>query len=505
MPHSFRWLVSLALVLTATVLPAAAQTPDVREIIVEGWLRRQPGAPVAVGRQPGASAAMGGSGTSGLRSEPSAQDSERARKALLADELLLHSMGVGSDGPALLKFFRKRTLTEADVQRLDQLIRQLSDDQFRAREKASAELIGLGRPVIAWLSKAQESFDPEVRKRAAACLAAIETNPGSALPAAAVRLIRQKRPEGTIAALLAYLPCALNDLVEEEILITLRALGARDGKLDHALLAALGDPHREKRSAAALVVGQLGNSNERPLVRRLLADADPKVRLRAAQGLIAGRELGAVPHLVALLADAPLDVARQAEDLLYRLAADRAPRVELDDTALARRRCRDSWNVWWTGNKDRLELTRGPDLVVLNPSRHAQEGVERFLRSFINSDLDDLRKVTELPFSDLAAGRVIRTPDALEKMLREMMNFRGEGGMSFSIRSVASYSEFFKGRAGALAAKYRRPEIRVVSVRLMFEDAQEADNSFSQTSLFFVRVGNGGQTRVIGVADEDVP
>ena len=61
-----------------------------------------------------------------------------------ADEQTLKAANLGTDGPALLDFFRKRTPTEANVKRITLLIKQLGDDSFAVREKASAELVSIG-------------------------------------------------------------------------------------------------------------------------------------------------------------------------------------------------------------------------------------------------------------------------------------------------------------------------------------------------------------------------
>src|SRR5262245_10884658 len=60
------------------------------------------------------------------------------------DEAALKEAKIGTDGPTLLHFFRQRVLPEADKQRVRTLIKQLGDDSFRVREKASAALVSLG-------------------------------------------------------------------------------------------------------------------------------------------------------------------------------------------------------------------------------------------------------------------------------------------------------------------------------------------------------------------------
>src|SRR5262245_13646998 len=60
------------------------------------------------------------------------------------DEQLLRGAEVPVDGPELLDFFRKRTLTEDDRKQVQAMIRQLGDDSFQVRQKALTDLVALG-------------------------------------------------------------------------------------------------------------------------------------------------------------------------------------------------------------------------------------------------------------------------------------------------------------------------------------------------------------------------
>ena len=51
---------------------------------------------------------------------------------------ILRAAKISMDGPSLLEFFRKRTLTPANRERIQSLIRQLGDKSFEVREQASA-------------------------------------------------------------------------------------------------------------------------------------------------------------------------------------------------------------------------------------------------------------------------------------------------------------------------------------------------------------------------------
>src|SRR5713101_8580149 len=63
------------------------------------------------------------------------------KPAVAADEALLKAAGLTGDGPALLDYFRKRTVQSVDPKKIKSLIKQLDDDSFQVRERASEELV----------------------------------------------------------------------------------------------------------------------------------------------------------------------------------------------------------------------------------------------------------------------------------------------------------------------------------------------------------------------------
>src|SRR5262249_51718939 len=65
------------------------------------------------------------------------------------EEKVLTDAKLASDGPSLLEFFRKRVLSAKQLERIDALIAQLGDEDFRHREHATAELKSLGTAALA--------------------------------------------------------------------------------------------------------------------------------------------------------------------------------------------------------------------------------------------------------------------------------------------------------------------------------------------------------------------
>lgn len=305
-------------------------------------------------------------------------------EVLAADERMLQTANMPADGPALLEFFRKRTVRADDWDRLKTLVRLLGDKSFQVRERASTELTDLGSIVVPLLRQALKDPDLEVARRAEECLRRIEQqNPGAALAGAAARLIGLHKPPGAAEVLLAYLPFADDELVADEVCNALSAMSGKDATIpvrigaasmaqvwmgltiglatlppETALLSALADRVPVRRAAAAEAVCRAGLSRHLPGVRKLLEDPDPLVRLRAGLALAYLREKVALPVLIDLLAVLPPGQAQRAELVLYQLAQDQAPPVPVGRDDAARRLCRDAWLAWWRAHGSAAELAR---------------------------------------------------------------------------------------------------------------------------------------------------
>ncbi len=277
-------------------------------------------------------------------------------------EKVLQDAGVGTDAAALLTFFRQRTPNDADREQMKAWVRQLGSDQYRLREDASRQLIQRGPPARTLLGRARRDPDAEIARRAALCLEEIDSGPGPALPAAAIHVLTQLRPAGATAALLAYLPFAEDEGVEEEIRAALVNLTPDSGPFDAALTKAVADAHPLVRAAAAHVLGRNRDATRRALVRPLLRDPDATVRWRTARALLLARDKDGVTTLIQLLEDAPPEVAARAEESLYLLAGEQAPAVSRDDAGTGNRReCRDAWQTWWQRHGDSVDWARVAD------------------------------------------------------------------------------------------------------------------------------------------------
>ena len=272
-------------------------------------------------------------------------------------EQTLKGAGVTTNSAGLLGFFRARTSSSEERARLAACVRQLGARSFAVRQKAEQSLARAGRLALPLLRPATKDPDIEIVRRAERVIAEIERNPDAVLVVSAARLLTVRRPVGAVEALLAYLPAANDEAAIDAVRTALAAIGVRGGKADRALLAALKDTEPARRTAAALAVGQ-ATPEQRKAVRPLLTDRDVSVRFAAATALVRAGDREALPSLLALLTDAPPELAGQAEDLLYQIAGNRAPPAIVTGDAVARRKCRAAWEAWWKANAKMVDWNR---------------------------------------------------------------------------------------------------------------------------------------------------
>lgn len=274
----------------------------------------------------------------------------------LSDAKALEVAGLSAEDPAgLIAYLRQRTLSDADMSKIQSVIRRLGSDDFDERLRASLDAERFGPAAVAPLRAAAEGDpDPEVAYRAADCLRRVEKVPHAAVAAAAVRALTTSKPPGTAGALLGFLPLADSVHVSDAICHTLAVVAVRDGKPDPDVVKALTDATAVRRAAAvvALIVAG-GRDRVAAVYPRLLqaaateTDPDAKFRMNFALAIDA-RESEAVGRLLTQLPDLPRGRLWQAEDLLLQLAGKDAPKAVLGRSTESRVTARDTWQDWWS-------------------------------------------------------------------------------------------------------------------------------------------------------------
>ena len=273
------------------------------------------------------------------------------------DQKTLQTVRVGVDAESILDYYRKRTFTEADPTKVKELIKDLGSKNFQVREKAHGELQKLGPAALVALKQAENNPQTETRRRAADLRQLIEAESQPAVQAASARLIRKLKPAKAAEVMLAYLPFTDSSAVDD-FAAALAAVAIREGKTEPALVKALTDKLPIKRSIAAQALVKAKAKDQLAAVRGLLKDTDAGVRLRVGLALAQNKEKEALPVLVNVMGDLPPEQLWQAEELLLRLAGDKAPSISLGTNEESRKACRDAWSKWFEANKDKIDLAK---------------------------------------------------------------------------------------------------------------------------------------------------
>jgi HEAT repeat protein len=267
-----------------------------------------------------------------------------------------HTWWVSIKDADLMEYFRARTLSDADRDKFEALIRLLGHDSYKVRQKAIRQLVAYRAAAVSLLTQALTSPDAEIRKNAEECLKIINKAPGAPLSATNARLMAYRKPAGALEVLLAYLPFADDESVIDEARNTLAILALPEGKPHQALIAALADKYPARRAAAAEALLRAGIDPRKTGTADLLKDVEPMVRLRVALALASVREKAAVPVLIDLLTQVSLEESWKVEEVLRRLADDKAPDLALDNDDGARKKCRDAWLAWWKERGAKIDM-----------------------------------------------------------------------------------------------------------------------------------------------------
>src|SRR5262249_25889161 len=253
---------------------------------------------------------------------------------------------------------------------------------------------------------------------------------------------------------------------------------------------------------AALVLGHSGPDALRAKVRELLkTETDARVRLRGAQGLLAGRDKRAVPMLLALLSDGPDEIAREASDLLSGLAGDKAP-AESPEGTEGRKKSRAAWDAWWKANEDKLDLAKAEaDLLWQSTNQRARAVVMQFHNALMKGDQKLLLRSIDVPFS-LTGGRPMTTRRELDHLF-DLGRNPNWPKMEFTTPQMMNLDEYLKSPGGQQMTEFigglPRSEIRVVvaSARLGPHNGKTS----VEKAAYVVRV-RGRRAHIIGIGDD---
>lgn len=299
-----------------------------------------------------------------------------ARAQDASDLSTLRSKSITATGPGALAYLKKRTPAEDTIKKIDKLIKDLDDDSPEVRDKATTAVAEFGPLARGKLAEAAKSKSAEVRRRARLALEKIPPTDDDAviLPAVA-RVLAATKPEGSLQAVLTFLPHIEKQDVADEVAGALAPLAVdKGGKADPLAVKALTSPSPVVRAAAGQALA--GVKAERVAVHKLLADANVGVRRRVALALLQARDKDAIPALIELTGNKSADDATAAEDALSSLAGEKAPAPVSDSDPKALEKTKANWARWWKEAGPKFDLAkadlnalgRGLDLLCVLPN-----------------------------------------------------------------------------------------------------------------------------------------
>ncbi|MFQ3650955.1 MAG: HEAT repeat domain-containing protein [Gemmataceae bacterium] len=273
-----------------------------------------------------------------------------------AEEALLLAARIGTQADDVQRFLRKRYL-ETTEDRMRQLVEQLGDDDWFRREEATHQLRQLGLRAKRALEVGLRSDDLEIRARARLCMTEAEHHGREAQEwaIAAVRHLARLAPSSATDLLLKCLDVAEDEAVASEMRLALTQVALTKGKPNDQLLETLKSSSPRLRAAAVFALCRAADEKYLDGLDRAFDDPDASVRLSAAVGLL---ERGRKKAITALIAEMDKDPSREtaiAEDLLFRLAGEKSPKLAGPSEA-ERKAYRTAWLAWWKENEDKVNL-----------------------------------------------------------------------------------------------------------------------------------------------------
>jgi HEAT repeat protein len=224
------------------------------------------------------------------------------------EENILRQANIPLDTPSLLAFVRKFDVQPLHIKQVSHLIRQLGNDKFEVREKASRNLVALGPVALEILQKAQDDPDPEIARRAGECARQLNLEKNRAI--AAVRILVRRHSIKVIQSLFQ----SESSTVRLTCAAAVREAGLNAEEIIQALTKVLGDPVPAVRQEAEDALKEVITPSSLPIILRAAGDKRASVRSSAIYLLFKfqGKPRQIVPVLLRAIQDENKLVRRQA-------------------------------------------------------------------------------------------------------------------------------------------------------------------------------------------------
>ncbi|MCX7700784.1 MAG: HEAT repeat domain-containing protein, partial [Gemmataceae bacterium] len=260
----------------------------------------------------------------------------------------------GSD--KLIDYLRQQILTEPVQRRIEELIRQLGDPTFRARQAAQRQLIEIGPVALPQLRRATTHPDQEVAGRARRCIQELRQGPRANLTIWAIDMLVARQEPRLLPLLFDLIPATDDDPLASVIADSLVKLAEKQPAHRQTIREALDLPR--SRPTALRVLLRLNDPDLQQQLPRFLEDPDPAVRFHAGMTLLRQGDRKAIPALISVIGDSSSVLMwQQVEEELYSLAGELAPAVPVKSSqSEGRQAIAQQWSEWWKVKGDQILL-----------------------------------------------------------------------------------------------------------------------------------------------------
>jgi HEAT repeat protein len=261
------------------------------------------------------------------------------------------------NGENLLLQFTKKIPNQEDQKKIKDLIRELGDDKFEVREKASSKIKGLGDLVVPTLRSLTNSTDVEIKGRAKALLEEMGESKSKPVSSSLVKILALKNTKGFLGALLAYLPVAESDEQFSDFLESAILYARKQPTASPEALELLDSENPRVKLASALLLLPFDDSNSKESVKKILGGKNPWIQSRLAMAMVGLADKSAMPVLIQSLADLTQEQASEADAFLFEIAGTNLP-SDLPSSPSDRKKTKDAWLNWWNKNADKISLAK---------------------------------------------------------------------------------------------------------------------------------------------------
>jgi len=271
---------------------------------------------------------------------------------------VLAEQAVAPTVQGIVEYMRKIHADNTNNELVRNLIRQLGDDSFTERDRATKALMSMAVLPEAALRQAAESEDAEVRARAEHILREADNRTCVLTLRAAMRTIQRKGLKGAAPAILRLVPLFPDLYVQRHFHDGLRATSRKaDADLFRRTMRG-SDP--DLRIAAVVGLASIPGENHRAdLHDAAVKDKHDRVRLAAAHELANVGDRRCLEALQALLSSEDAGVRARSCALLRALTGRRFDFVAYDKDE-TRSKAVEAWTGWLAGEGKTAKLSFPP-------------------------------------------------------------------------------------------------------------------------------------------------